>query len=121
MISQFCTHPDRPSFHSAKEMKYLIENLPSGPKWNSTELAFGSFGTHQPIVFFWRDALKCVQFIFENQLFADAMEYAPYRLYNDESKSIRYYSGIMSADWIWDVQVSFFLIRPGDSPADSSL
>ena len=69
------------------------------------------YETNGPMEFYYRDSAECVAHLFGNPLFVNAMDYSPYRLYDSEEKSTRYYYGVMSAEWSWDAQVSDYQAR----------
>jgi hypothetical protein len=107
---KFRSHPAAPSFRNAKQMKAMIELMPSGPTWKSTNISVNGYNAKSRITLFWRDAIECVQHVYGNPILADAMEHEPYRIYGSASKRVRYFAGPMSGDWAWDVQVCIVLL-----------
>lgn len=93
------------SFRNAKELRKRAELLPSGPRWKSS-LIPTSHPTKRPVYLYWRDPLELLEYLFNNPLFADAMELVPYRLYKTAERLCRVYSEWMSADDAWQMQVS---------------
>ena len=79
--------------------------MPSVPDWRSKKIAIPGYATREPMHFFYRDALDCVEYLFGSPLFADKMDFSPVRLYRDAEQTIRVYSEWMTGDAAWDMQV----------------
>lgn len=96
----------RLSFSSAKKLRALNELLPGGPEWLSRELKLPGFKAKKPIILYYRDTMKCVEFLFGNPIFARDMEYSPKRVWKTAERLEQIYGEMMSGDWAWDIQVS---------------
>lgn len=96
------------SFTSANDLRSRIEALPEIPRWKhqTLELSNSNFKPLTPIVLYWRDALEVAAHMASNPVFAQALEYDPYQLY-DTSGTVRerVYGEFLSANWAWDYQV----------------
>jgi hypothetical protein len=53
---------------------------------------------------YWRDGLQVIGYLFSNPVFANSMEYTPYKLLDDK---IQAFSEFMSGQVAWDYHVSF--------------
>ncbi|KAF8122011.1 hypothetical protein EV363DRAFT_1456891 [Boletus edulis] len=51
-----------------------------------------------------RDALDCVKLLFNHPLFADKMEFTPYRQFTSAERDVRIYTKWMSSDGAWELQ-----------------
>ena len=54
-----------------------------------------------------RNVVDCVRELMGNPLFREAIRYAPERQYADSGGKTRIYGNSWTANWWWDVQVSF--------------
>ena len=95
-----------PSFRTARELHSRIEILPSPPRWKACMVEVPGGRTRAPIKFLFRDGVQCFSFLFGNPIFKDNMEYAPRRVWEDETKTSRLYSETMTGDLPWELQVS---------------
>ena len=62
--------------------------------------------TKVPIKLFYRDAIECIEALFNNPLFADSMQYSPFRVFKTAERLVRIYGEWMSGDVAWKLQVS---------------
>lgn len=95
-----------PSFRSAKELRFWIENLPDVPRWNHQEIKLPGYHTKKPMIIYWRDGLEVIKYIFANPVFAHCMEYTPYELYDKET-GLRAYGEFMSGNFANRYQVRY--------------
>lgn len=86
-------------------MRTRIELLPSPPRWQQEEVKVDGGDTSEPITLYYRDGLECFRFLFGNPLFADQIDYAPRRVYSDDSRREHLYNELMTADRAWHLQV----------------
>ncbi|KAF8415527.1 hypothetical protein L210DRAFT_3616586 [Boletus edulis BED1] len=91
------------SFHTARDLRSRIESLPSGPRWSYRTLSL-DHETKDPVCLYYRDALDCVKLLFNHPLFADKMEFAPYRQFTSAERDVRIYTEWMSSDSAWELQ-----------------
>ena len=92
-------------FTSAHAHRSLIESLPDPPRWFCQEMVIDGYQSKRPIYFYWHDALKVIEYIFGNLIFASHMQFDPHRLWSDQIKSERIYSEYMTGDFAWQSQV----------------
>jgi hypothetical protein len=94
------------SYKTAPMANQFIDTLPSGPKWSSKRLVFRGFETDEPIVLYMRDAAECVEYLLNNPMFADRMNFVPVKHFTADGK--RVFSEPVSATQAWETQVSSF-------------
>lgn len=92
------------SFRTAKELRKRAELLPSGPRWMSRQIPT-SHPTKRPVYLYWRDSLELLEYLLNNPMFSDVMEFVPYRLYRTADHLYRVYTEWMSGDDAWEMQV----------------
>lgn len=92
------------SFRTAKELRKRAELLPSGPRWMSREIPT-SHPTKRPVCLYWRDSLELLEYLLNNPMFADAMEFVPFRLYRTAERLCHVYTEWLSGDDAWEMQV----------------
>jgi hypothetical protein len=87
--------------------------LPPGPQWKC-QLWNPVHPTKNPVKLYYRDAIECLESLFGNPLFVDALQFAPFRLFTAAEKLVRAYSEWMSGDIAWEAQVRLHsvLCRP---------
>ncbi|KAI5984167.1 hypothetical protein EDD15DRAFT_2375560 [Pisolithus albus] len=68
------------SFWTAKDLCAQAELLPSGPRWKF-QIVPTTHPTREPIQLYFRDALDCVEALFNHPFFADKMDFTPFRLF----------------------------------------
>jgi hypothetical protein len=93
------------SFRTAKELRGLAEMLPPGPQWKCQPWET-VYPTKIPVKLYYRDAIECLESLFGNPLFADALQFAPFRLFKTAQKLVRVYNEWMSGNVAWEMQVS---------------
>ena len=80
-----------------------MELLPAGPKWVSQEIDVPGYSTKDLIVVYYRDPVECVQWILQNPVYSNRLQYSPeYRTTPDGNREYR--DWIMS-DSAWLMQV----------------
>lgn len=81
-----------------------MDLLPSGPKWSAQILELEGYQTVEPIIIYKRDAQECVEYLFNNPLFADKMSYRPVKYFTADNKRVvrEPASGLQA----WQTQVS---------------
>lgn len=62
--------------------------------------------TKCPIVLLYRDGKELFQYLFGNPLFQGRMTLAPFREWADATRDIRVFSGPMSGELPWEIQVT---------------
>ena len=67
----------KPSFTSARELLDWMDILPSGPKWQVTELEVDSYNIKKKTELIWQDGLEVVESLFGNPIFAQNMCFNP--------------------------------------------
>ena len=85
--------------------------LPSSPKWSVEKLELEGYQTDVPIILYKRDALECVEYLFNNPLFANNMNYIPVKHFTADDK--RVITEPISARAAWDIQVTVHQTHPG--------
>lgn len=99
------------SFHCARTLRGRIELLPSGPAWKSTIVSMPGYESKDPLVFYYRDSMECVEFLLKNPLFSEEIEYQPRQDF-DPTTGRRVYSEWITSDGAWDLQVCIFPSHP---------
>ncbi|KAG1776905.1 hypothetical protein EV702DRAFT_1045915 [Suillus placidus] len=69
------------SFRTAKELRGCAELLPPVPKWQY-HIISTTHPTKQPLHFYWRDPLDCIESLFSHPLFANEIDVTPQRVYD---------------------------------------
>ena len=82
-----------------------IESLPSGPRWTYRVLS-SNHEIKDPVYLYYHNALDHVKLLFNHPLFADNMDFSPYRLFTFSEHDVRVYTEWMSSDSNWELQVS---------------
>lgn len=68
------------------------------------------FPIKKPIYLYYRDPIECLEAIMQNPLVTDAIGYSPVRVYRAATRMVRVYSGWLTGDSAWDVQVCHCLV-----------
>lgn len=92
------------SFRTAKDLRARVEQLPSGPRWKF-EVVPTTHPTKQPVHLYYRDALECVESLFNHPYFSNKMDFTPFRLFTTAERIVRVYTEWMSSDSAWEMQV----------------
>ena len=87
-----------------------MEDLPQPPRWLATEVTIEGGTTKDPIILYYRDGLECFKYLFSHPIFQGCMDFAPQHHWDSEERSTRLYSDIMTGDFVWDIQVRFYLL-----------
>jgi hypothetical protein len=58
-----------------------------------------------PVTLYWRDPLAAIQSLLDRPSLAEHLEYAPRRVWDDDTKENRVYNEIFTGDWAWKTQV----------------
>ena len=91
------------SFHCARTLRGKVELLPSGPEWKSTVVTMPGYAPKDPLVLYYRDPIKTIEFLLKNPLFSGRIQYAPRQDF--DSSGNRVYSDWITSDGAWDLQV----------------
>ena len=91
------------SFHCARTLCGKVELLPSGPEWKSTVVTMPGYATKDPLMLYYRDPIKTIEFLLKNPLFSGRIQYAPRQDF--DSSGNRVYSDWITSDGAWDLQV----------------
>ena len=84
--------------------------LPSVPEWKFKKIVLTGHVTKEPMLFFYHDALDCVEYLFGNPVFANKMDFCPVWLYRNMEQTVRVYTEWMTGNAAWDMQVGFFYL-----------
>lgn len=105
----------RPSFRNKTEFLRAIDQLPSGVDWQCESITLTGDMVDdseeetpptEDLELWFRDPVECIRELLGNPVFKDCMQYAPERLYTDESGENRVIDECWTGNWWWDVQVS---------------
>ncbi|KAF8421734.1 hypothetical protein L210DRAFT_3336250, partial [Boletus edulis BED1] len=91
------------SFRTAKDLRAQAELLPSGPRWKF-EVVPTTHPTKQPVHLYYRDALECIESLFNHPFFVDKMDFTPFRLFTTAERVVRVYTEWMSSNSAWEMQ-----------------
>ncbi|KAF8136962.1 hypothetical protein EV363DRAFT_1156554 [Boletus edulis] len=91
------------SFRTAKDLRARAELLPSGPRWKF-EVVPTAHPTKQPVHLYYRDALECIESLFNHPFFADKIDFTPFRLFTTAERVVRVYTEWMSSNSAWEMQ-----------------
>ena len=92
------------SYRTAQMANHYIDQLPSGPKWKlKTIKPENDYEPIEPIVLFKRDAAKCVEYLLNNPLFADHINFRPTKHFTTDGE--RVFCEPLSGCKAWDDQV----------------
>lgn len=92
------------SFHTARDLRERVEQLPSGPWWKF-EVIPTAHPTKLLVHLYYRDALECIESLFNHPFFSDNMDFTPFRLFTTAERIVRVYTEWMSSDSAWEMQV----------------
>ncbi|KAF8141813.1 hypothetical protein EV363DRAFT_1392225 [Boletus edulis] len=91
------------SFRTAKDLRAWAELLPSGPQWKF-EVVPTTHPTKQSVHLYYRDALECIELLFNHPFFVDKMDFTPFRLFTTAERVVRVYTEWMSSNSAWEIQ-----------------
>ncbi|KAG1816960.1 hypothetical protein EV424DRAFT_1540661 [Suillus variegatus] len=91
------------SFRTAKELRGRAELLPPVPKWQY-RIVSTTHPTKQPLYFYWRDPLDCIESLFSHPLFAKEIDVTPQRVYHTVERTSRIYNEWLTGDAAWSMQ-----------------
>ncbi|KAG6370390.1 hypothetical protein JVT61DRAFT_12111 [Boletus reticuloceps] len=91
------------SFWTAKELCSWAEILLSGPHWNS-RIVPTTHPTKKHVVLYFRDALDCIELLFNHPFFADKMDYTSFHLFTTAKRIVRLFTEWMSSESTWEMQ-----------------
>jgi lambda repressor-like predicted transcriptional regulator len=77
----------------------------SGPRWKELAITPEYGAPLDPITLLYRDPLEAVADLLARPVFANAMEFAPRKIWKDVDRSKRVYSEMSSGNWWWRAQV----------------
>jgi hypothetical protein len=107
-----------PSFTSASILRDRIELLPdTGPRWKQQTVIPEYGNPTEPVALYYKDPLEAVAHLLSRPVLAQHLEFAPRKVWTDESRESRIYSEMCTGDWWWEAQVS----GPGTQASKSSL
>ncbi|KAF8130961.1 hypothetical protein EV363DRAFT_1398782 [Boletus edulis] len=86
-----------------KDLCAQAELLPSGPRWKF-EVVPTTHPTKQPVHLYYRDALKCIELLFNHPFFTDKMDFTPFQLFTTAERVVRVYTEWMSSNSAWEMQ-----------------
>ena len=89
------------SFQSAKALRGQAEMLPKGPQWYCKPGPI-VHPMKAPIKLYYCDAIKCIEALFSNPLFADSIQYSPFHIFKTGEKLVCIYGEWMSGDVTWN-------------------
>ena len=93
-------------FWSAKALRGQAEMLPKGPQWYCKPWLI-VHPTKAPIKLYYCNAIKCIEALFSNPLFANSIQYSPFCIFKTAEKLVHIYGEWMSGDIAWNLQVSY--------------
>lgn len=98
-----------PSFKSASSLLASIELLPeAGPRWKQREVVPEHGEAMEPAILFYKDPVEAVAHLLSRPSLAPYLDFAPRRVWTNNSKDERVYSEMCTGNWWWEVQVSTF-------------
>jgi hypothetical protein len=78
--------------------------LPSGPQWKCKQWQT-VVPTKNAIKLYYRDAVDCLESLFNDPSFADHIDFSPFRLFNTAQRLNRVFTEWMSGNTAWEMQV----------------
>lgn len=91
------------SYGTAQMANQLIDMMPSGPKWTAVRFEVPGYQTAEPIIMYMRNTEACVEYLLNNPLFSDRMNFVPVKHFTADGK--RVFSETVSAFQAWETQV----------------
>ena len=88
------------STYTLREKIDLLHNELGPRSWTCAEVRFSDSIVE---VFYYRDPIKIIRYLFRQRLFKDVTVYAPIKEYNTQGERI--YSELHTGDWSWETQV----------------
>ena len=98
------------SFRTARQLRSLVELLPTGPKWQYRIMQTAA-PTKSPVRLFYRDTVECLKALFQHPLFHDKLDLVPRRVYRTAERLVRVYSEWMTSDGAWAMQVRYLVLK----------
>jgi hypothetical protein len=106
------------SFHNNYTFLKKIDQLPTGPEWicdiitvTGNTVDDNGVRIEENVEVWRRDPVECVKELMGNPAFKDYMSYIAERVYLDNGGKVRIFDEMWTADWWWNIQVSFFDLR----------
>jgi hypothetical protein len=93
------------SYQSAQSLNRILEDLPSGPKWECVPIEIDGFRPEEPAFLYKRNAVECVQYLLNNPLFVDHMNFVPVQHFTADGSQV--FSEPVSGLQAWETQVRF--------------
>ena len=91
----------------------MIEDLPDpGPRWFVEGIIPISGKPCHTVSLYFRDPVEAIKSLLRRPSLANCMEFAPRRVWSDETKKKRVYSEISTGNWWWRKQVSRWSLHP---------
>lgn len=84
----------------------INEHMPQGPAWKTSTVVVPD-APNKPQMFFYRDIIECVNFLFGNPKFRENMDYAPYELFKEDGVTRVYHEMCTGKCWN-EIQVSTY-------------
>ena len=103
------------SFQNVAQLWGRAELLPKGTSWNGKWWET-KHPTAKPLSIFWRNPVKCLQDLLHRPLVADHLDLHPFQLFKSAERLMRVYTGWLSGDIAWQMQVHI-----NHSPTDQRL
>ena len=91
------------SFHCVQTLRGKVELLLSGPEWKSTVVTMPGYTMKDPLVLYYQDPIKTIEFLLKNPLFSRRIQYAPRQDFDSSGNCV--YSDWITSDGAWDLQV----------------
>lgn len=93
-------NPGPREFRSSYTLRKKLDQLLSLPSWRGGDATFNTGGK---TTFYYRDPMKCVEYLLSQQLYKNDLHYAPVKEYNAGGE--RLYGEMWTGDWWWQTQV----------------
>jgi hypothetical protein len=98
------------TFNTIQAATARVAHMPSGPQWSSQNITVEGYRTTEPIILYYRDSAECVEYLLNNPLFENNMNFIPVKHYTANGK--RVVREPISAQQAWETQVGLFLVEP---------
>ena len=97
------------TFHMAKDLRSQVEMLPRVPEWKFKTVSLTGHPTQEPMLLFYHNTLKCVEYLFRNPIFTDWVDSCPVQFYRNSKWMVRMYSEWMTGNAAWEMQVCTYI------------
>jgi hypothetical protein len=92
--------PGHREFRSSYTLRKKLDRLLSLPRWQGADAIFNN---GDKATFYYRDPIKCMEYLLSQQLYKKDLHYAPVKEYNSGGE--RLYGEMWTGDWWWETQV----------------